>query len=187
MMRARRTTDDTLHSASPRSPCIRDVFYPVDIRRATGDKARLNPPNQLCFTVLATLPLYIASIVLHIYLLVPRACTPPLTDPYARRVIAAVWVRTLSPGIPVRGYVKRKHQGDRYRHDARRTARRGAPWRGVPLLYGVADSVPRGRSLRVRNFIPVAPRVPRVDYRRRARDRIVREALPPRKIAARAN
>lgn len=44
----------------PWSPYICDVFYPLDIRQATGDKARLNPPNQLCFTVPATLPLYIA-------------------------------------------------------------------------------------------------------------------------------
>jgi len=47
------------HIPSAWSPYTYDVLYPVDIRRATGDKARLNPPNQLCFTVLATLPLYI--------------------------------------------------------------------------------------------------------------------------------
>lgn len=91
----------------PWSPCICDVLYAVDIRRATGDKARLNPPNQLCFTVLATLPLYIGY--RSPYIFAGSTCMHTArTYSYVR--FARVSARaTLSPGIRAHGCVKRKH------------------------------------------------------------------------------
>lgn len=97
-----------------------NVLYPVDIRRATGDKARLNPPNQLCFTVLATLPLYIAYRSPYICLFHVRACRRHLHTRTLDISLRAHSCRCVHFRL---GYlhecVKRKHQkGDQYRHDA---------------------------------------------------------------------
>lgn len=93
------------------------MLYPVDIRQATGDKARLNPPNQLCFTVLATLPLYIAY--RSPYIFAGSTCVHVVRCLYIR----AHDISQRSCGYAhfrleyMHGCVKRKHRGDRYRHD----------------------------------------------------------------------
>lgn len=94
----------------PWSPYICDVFYPLDIRQATGDKARLNPPNQLCFTVPATLPLYITY--RSPYIFARSTCVQRCrrlhihihthAHTHTTCVFAIVRVRTLSPGISAR-------------------------------------------------------------------------------------
>lgn len=101
----------------------------------------------------ATLPLYIAY--RSPYIFARSTCVHVVSYTHTRAVYRSVhtcvyayigyyggvWVRTLSPAIRSRGlYVKRKHRSDRYR--------RGSPMPALPLLYGVADFVPRVRSLR---------------------------------------
>lgn len=132
------------------SPCMCDVLYPANIRRATGDKARLNPPNQLCFTVLATLPLYIAYRSPYIFTRSTCVHAPsPLTHSYTRyipaRPCSCVHFR---PGY-VHGCVKRKHQGGpRYRHGT------ACPCFMVSLIP--FREVDLYESRPVRNFILVA-------------------------------
>lgn len=87
----------------------------MDIWQATDDKARLNPPNQLCFTVLATLPLYIAYRSPYIF---ARSTCVHAVAAYIRAhdiSLRSCGCAHFRPGY-VHGCVKRKHRGNRYRH-----------------------------------------------------------------------
>lgn len=132
----------------------------MDIRQATGDKARLNPPNQLCFTVLATLPLYIAYRSPYIFARSTCVQRRRLLHIHAHDISLRSYECAHFRLGYVHGCVKRKHRGGWEGREPISTRH------GVPLLYGVADSE---RSI----FTRVAPENQKFYSHRDASERII--------------